>query len=62
MDPMVTNIQQLLANNCQNLLDSARKQYEAQLDVLQREHARHCAEIRRVFGQPERQVDRNESA
>ena len=47
---MITTIPQALQPIMQQLLDSAKAQYEAQLDALQKEYARHITEIKNAFG------------
>ena len=47
---MNTTIPQALQPIMQQLLDSAKAQYEAQLDALQKEYARHTTEIKNAFG------------
>lgn len=47
---MNTTIPQALQPVMQQLLDSAKAQYEAQLDALQKEYARHTTEIKAAFG------------
>lgn len=47
---MITTIPQALQPIMQQLLDSAKAQYEAQLDALQKEYARHTTEIKNAFG------------
>ena len=46
---MNNSISQALQPIMQQLLDSAKAQYEMQLDVLQKEHARHIADIKKSF-------------
>lgn len=47
---MSSTIPQVLQPIMQQLLDSAKEQYEAQLDMIQREYARHTTEIKAAFG------------
>lgn len=49
----MNNIPQVLQPVMQQLLDSAKTQYEAQLDTLQKEYARHITAIKRSFGATE---------
>ncbi len=44
------NMQEMMKKNLDGLVKSAQAQYQAQLDALQKEHARHVAEIEAAFG------------
>ena len=54
---MNNSITQVLQPVMQQLLDSAKAQYETQLDTLQREYARHVTTIKQAFGNNDKRPD-----
>lgn len=58
----MTLLSQAMTESRQKLLDSARQQYEAQMDTLQREYKRMTTDIEAVFGVATAEPSATESA